>query len=92
MSLMRYLILALALSSLSPPAEALAELAADINLGITGRTDGDPRNFARLGNLSYFRACDRAHGCELWQSDGTSAGTVLLADICPFRAAAARPR
>jgi ELWxxDGT repeat protein len=31
----------------------------------------------------FFAANDDAHGTELWKSDGTAAGTVLVADICP---------
>ena len=31
----------------------------------------------------YFSAFDPAHGTELWKSDGTDAGTVLVADITP---------
>ena len=34
------------------------------------------------GNL-YFVAADPAHGSELWRSDGTAAGTVLVKDIRP---------
>jgi ELWxxDGT repeat protein len=29
----------------------------------------------------YFRACEPATGCELWTTDGTTAGTTLLADV-----------
>ena len=31
----------------------------------------------------YFAASDAAHGDELWQSDGTTAGTVLVKDLNP---------
>jgi len=34
----------------------------------------------RVGQLVFFQGCD-ARGCELWVSDGTAAGTRLVADI-----------
>ncbi len=36
-----------------------------------------------VGNSLYFTADDGAHGKELWQSDGTGAGTSMIADIHP---------
>ncbi len=36
-----------------------------------------------MGNTLYFTADDNAHGVELWKSDGTAAGTVLVRDIYP---------
>lgn len=33
--------------------------------------------------IEYFAANDGVNGYELWQSDGTAAGTVLLKDIKP---------
>jgi ELWxxDGT repeat protein len=31
----------------------------------------------------FFRACDTTSGCELWKSDGSETGTVLVKDILP---------
>jgi ELWxxDGT repeat protein len=39
--------------------------------------------FAALGNTIYFAAGDETNGAELWKSDGTEAGTVLVKDIEP---------
>ena len=34
-----------------------------------------------VGNTLYFQADDGIHGMELWKSDGTAAGTVMVKDI-----------
>jgi ELWxxDGT repeat protein len=52
-----------------------------LNIHPTGSSS--PREFVRIGNLSYFTADDGASGRELWQTDGTTAGTTLFADIRP---------
>jgi len=36
-----------------------------------------------IGGTLYFVANDPAHGIELWKSDGTEAGTVLVKDLSP---------
>jgi ELWxxDGT repeat protein len=36
-----------------------------------------------VGQRVIFAARDVDHGAELWTSDGTAAGTHLLADLCP---------
>ena len=40
-------------------------------------------SFANVNGTLYFSATDGAHGYELWKSDGTASGTVLLKDINP---------
>ncbi len=38
---------------------------------------------AWVGPVEFFAASDALHGVELWRSDGTAAGTYLVADIWP---------
>ena len=38
--------------------------------------------FATSGSLTYFVAIDSTNGAELWKTDGTAAGTVLVKDVC----------
>jgi ELWxxDGT repeat protein len=44
---------------------------------------GLPAWLTDVNGLLYFSADDGVHGAELWQSDGTAAGTVMVQDIYP---------
>lgn len=48
-----------------------------------GPCGSSPEELTRVGDAVFFRALDIPSGDELWKSDGTSAGTVRVADICP---------
>jgi ELWxxDGT repeat protein len=44
-------------------------------------SQGPFAGFTQVNNLVFFPADDGVHGTELWASDGTTAGTFLVADI-----------
>ena len=48
----------------------------DINSG-----SSNPNELTALGNTLYFQANDGTNGEELWKSDGTASGTVMVKDI-----------
>jgi ELWxxDGT repeat protein len=45
--------------------------------------DGGPFGFTAFSGAAYFEASDGIHGLELWKTDGTPAGTAMLADLNP---------
>jgi ELWxxDGT repeat protein len=47
----------------------------------TGVTDSDPQELINVNGTIFFRANDGINGAELWKSDGTAAGTVMVKDI-----------
>ena len=43
----------------------------------------EPSNLTAMGGRLFFTARDGTHGPELWRSDGSQAGTVLVKNIHP---------
>ena len=54
------------------------DLVEDINQTGAG---SDPSFFEVIGPTAYFAATDITSGTELWKTNGTAAGTVLVKDI-----------
>jgi len=84
-------VLVLPLALLSLGAAALAQPAFRVKDINTTRSDGIQsalgstfqENLVALGTAVFLGAADGIHGSELWRTDGTEAGTRLVADICP---------
>jgi ELWxxDGT repeat protein len=60
-------------------------LVKDISTGTSGALLGAdlPNSFTNFNGTLFFTAYTSANGGELWKSDGTNAGTVLVKDINP---------
>src|SRR5690606_3210298 len=41
-----------------------------------------PKYLTVVGSYLFFSADDGLHGPELWRTNGTAAGTVLVTDLC----------
>lgn len=52
------------------------------NIGINP-CNSDPRDLTNINGIVFFAADDGINGYELWKSDGTTSGTVLVKDIYP---------
>lgn len=51
-----------------------------------GTANGIPKNYFLskvIDNVLYFKGIDSTHGEELWKTDGTDTGTVLVKDMNP---------
>lgn len=55
----------------------------DINPGMSSSIPGDYATFNLFNGKLYFDAITPSYGDELWVTDGTSAGTQMVADIWP---------
>lgn len=56
----------------------------DINEADADNTGGSgPRSMVDVNGIAYFVAYTKATGYELWKSDGTPSGTIMVKDILP---------
>jgi ELWxxDGT repeat protein len=55
----------------------------DINQDISSGGSSGGGQFTNVNGVVYFNADEPVNGYELWQTDGTPAGTVLVRDIYP---------
>jgi len=54
-----------------------------VNDIIPGAGGPNLANFTNVNGTLFFTASDGVHGLELWKSDGTTSGTVMVKDIFP---------
>ncbi len=77
------LLVATWLGTATPASAGPAYLVKDVNTEPDPRTHSQPREWAAIGDVTYFAANDGIHGMELWRTDGTTAGTWMVKDILP---------
>src|SRR5438876_992683 len=63
-------------------AQGAAFMVKDINTTAAGGSSY-PQNLTDVNGTLFFSANDGVNGTELWKSDGTDAGTVMVKDINP---------
>ena len=66
--------------SLEPRVLLDASPVKDINPVFT-TAGSNPESFVEINGVLYFQANGQGYGAELWKSDGTSSGTMLVRDI-----------
>jgi ELWxxDGT repeat protein len=57
---------------------AMPQLVENINFG---SGDGSPQEFTMVGGTTFFAAWHASAGYELWKTNGTTEGTVLVKDV-----------
>jgi ELWxxDGT repeat protein len=75
--------LALAVTTVATaqPAYRVADLVPSQGSGGLGSCAAERRTFVKAGAATFFPASDLVHGCELWVTDGTPAGTRMVKDV-----------
>jgi len=65
--------------------ESGTRMVKDIYTGSSGggANSSNPQNFVIVNNILFFVATNKNTGPELWKSDGTAAGTMMVKDINP---------
>ncbi|HEX5154847.1 MAG TPA: ELWxxDGT repeat protein [Parafilimonas sp.] len=63
--------------------DAGTSMVKDINPGTGSSYDSDNTSFFASAGVLYFNANNGASGTELWKTNGTDAGTVMVKDINP---------
>lgn len=63
--------------------ESGTKLLKDIYDGTDFASGSNPKNFAKVGNEVFFNAKNGPNNEELYKTDGTTAGTVLVKEIHP---------